>query len=118
MIRIEVRDEGYLYNIYHLVKAFYPSEKVEQRIGGKMAWDARITIGGQWEKSFDASDAGDQKMRKYLLDREVYEALAEERGHGLAWGILTGVRPTKLAMQKVEEGMSREAFISWFQGEF
>ena len=118
MIRIEVKDEGYLYNIYHLAQAFFPSEKVEQRISGEVKGDVRITISGKWTKSFEASDAGERKLRKYLLDRAVYEAFAEETGHELAWGILTGVRPTKLAMQKVEEGMEREAFITWFGKEF
>lgn len=118
MIRIEVKDEGYLYNIYHLTKAFYPSRKVEQRIRKEIKEDVRVTIGGKCPKSFEASDAGDRKMRKYLLDRAVYEFFAEMTGHGLAWGILTGVRPTKLAMQKVEEGMGREEFISWFGDEF
>ena len=33
----------------------------------------------------------------------------------MAWGILTGVRPTKLAMKKLEEGMESEAFVSWFR---
>lgn len=118
MIRIEVKDESYLYNIYHLVKSFFPSERVEQRIGGETGGDARIRIDGDYIKSFDITDTEDKKMRKFLLDRAVYEALAEAAGHGLAWGILTGVRPTKLAMQKAEEGMEREAFISWFGQEF
>lgn len=118
MIKIQVKDEGYLYNIYHLVQAFYPARRVEQRICGEMKEDVCITISGKWTRSFEASDAGDRRMRKYLLDRAVYEALAETEGHGLAWGILTGVRPTKLAMQKVEEGMDREVFISWFGKEF
>ncbi len=118
MIRIEVRDESYLYNIYHLVKAFFPSERVEQRVGGETGGDVRIRIGGDYTKSFDVTDTEDKKMRKFLLDRAVYEALADVAGHGLAWGILTGVRPTKLAMKKAEEGMEREAFISWFGQEF
>ncbi len=118
MIRIEVRDESYLYNIYHLAKAFFPSERVEQRISGETGRDVRIVMSGDWEKCFDASDTGDKKMRKFLLDKAVYEAFAEETGDGLAWGILTGVRPTKIAMQKVEEGMEREDFIFWFGQEF
>ncbi len=118
MIRIEVKDEGYLYNIYHLVKAFFPSEKVEQRIFRELKEDACIHIEGKWTRYFGTSGAADKKMSKYLLDRKVYEALVEETGHGLAWGILTGVRPTKLAMQKIEERMEREEFISWFGKEF
>lgn len=33
-------------------------------------------------------------------------------------GILTGVRPTKIAMQKLEKGWERERFIPWFEKKF
>ena len=76
MIRIEVRDESYLYNIYHLAKAFFPSERVEQRISGELGRDVRIVMSGNWEKCFDASDSGDKQMRKFLLDKAVYIGIA------------------------------------------
>ena len=33
--------------------------------------------------------------KKQYLDRKIYRALAEYSGKTLAWGILTGIRPTK-----------------------
>ncbi len=118
MIWVEVKNEKYLYTVYHIVKAFFPEETVEQHICGEAAEDAGIRIGEKAGKVFYVSGTEDMKMRKYMLDRQVYEYLSERCGHGLSWGILTGVRPVKLAMQKLLEGMSREAFISWFHQEF
>lgn len=39
-------------------------------------------------------------------------------GKELAWGILTGVRPTKLAMRKVEEGCPDEEIVGWFREQY
>ena len=36
----------------------------------------------------------------------LYQLLAEETGHTLPWGNLTGIRPTKIAMGLIESGMS------------
>ena len=51
---------------------------------------------------------------KRQIDVKLYGLLEEETGNSLSWGILTGVRPTKIAMKKLEEGMDETAFISWF----
>ncbi len=42
------------------------------------------------------------------MTKLVYDWLSKVTGRILAWGMLTGVRPTKLAMQKLEAGMSRQ----------
>lgn len=54
--------------------------------------------------------------------RELYEKLRETTGWSLPWGMLTGVRPTKLASKWIEEHLSeyeeeartQEAFAKWF----
>ncbi|MDQ9751933.1 hypothetical protein RFZ03_14925, partial [Acinetobacter baumannii] len=35
-----------------------------------------------------------------------------------AWGMLTGVRPTKLVMQKLEQGMHAEQITDFLQEEY
>ena len=59
--------------------------------------------------------AGTDAEKKAQIDKKLYKKLSEKSGKTLAWGILTGVRPTKLAMKKLEEGMEPEAFVSWFR---
>ena len=56
-----------------------------------------------------------RKLCKYTVDCWLYDRFKEYTGQVLTWGILTGVRPTKIAMQKVEEGMGAEEFVSWFR---
>ena len=43
------------------------------------------------------------------MTRRLYRYLSEETGRTLAWGTLTGVRPTKIPMEQLEQGASEEA---------
>lgn len=60
----------------------------------------------------------DGRQLKYWIDICLYHELEKATGRSLAWGILTGVRPTKIAMKKSEAGWDREMFVPWFQREF
>ena len=33
MIRIGVKEEMYIYDMYHIIKAFYPGSDIQQRVG-------------------------------------------------------------------------------------
>ncbi len=54
-----------------------------------------------------------QKERKRQTDLNLYDQLEKITGESLAWEVLTGVRPTKLAMQKLEAGWKKEDYIRW-----
>lgn len=73
------------YSAYHIAKAFFPDEEIETQI----------------------AENGEDP-------RDLYLRLSRETGRDLPWGMLTGVRPTKLAMGKVKEQMPLEDFEKWF----
>lgn len=52
------------------------------------------------------------------MTKQTYDYLSSVTGRTLAWGMLTGVRPTKLAMQKLENGMSKEETIRFLEDVF
>lgn len=60
---------------------------------------------------------------KETLVRELYRQLSVQTGKTLPWGVLTGVRPTKLAMSMIEKmpggtsPVNKEAFIEMFARE-
>ena len=58
------------------------------------------------------------QAEKRAVTRRVYRFLCEASGSKLAWGTLTGVRPTKLAMQMLEEGKSREEITGFLKSEY
>ena len=117
MIFLSCKEDLYTYNAYHLAKAFFPEEEVRQTVNRGLGEtlrmefpDGRILTVADHE----LSGIGDRKQRKYMVDVKLYKACQSYTNRELAWGILTGVRPTKLAMQKLEEGMDETAFVDWF----
>ncbi|MCQ2512205.1 MAG: coproporphyrinogen dehydrogenase HemZ [Lachnospiraceae bacterium] len=86
MIQITTDCQKNTYTAYNIGKAFYPEEEVKVNF---------------------AEDG--------LKPEDVYLMLRKKTGRDLPWGMLTGVRPTKLSMEKVLEGMRREEFIQWFR---
>ncbi len=49
------------------------------------------------------------------LKQLLYHILSEQTGRLLPWGTLTGIRPTKIAMQMLEEGRKEEEVISYMK---
>ena len=118
MIQLNCSHNMYTYNTYHLVKAFFPEEEVCQNVAEDMEDAFRMTFpdGREFAVKREEIPAGaDRSVCKYAVDTRLYEACRAYTGRELAWGLLTGVRPTKLAMQKLEEGMDRDAFVRWFR---
>ena len=121
MIEIISSDELYTYNVYHITKAFFPEDKVHQLVEAdcKDAVRAVLPDGtvlriGQKELPQPATR---QEWKRYI-DRELYKKLERHTGRSLAWGLLTGVRPTKIAMKKLEEGMKEEEFLRFYMDRF
>lgn len=130
MIRVICRKETYIYNAYHMVKAFYPSWEVTSEVREKASNYVEVQIEDtkdkicvseeilcEYRKKNEWEETDDPKQLKYQVDMVLYELLCSSTGKTLAWGILMGVRPTKIAMQKLCEGMPKKAFVEWFQKE-
>jgi len=114
MIEVICNDQTYTYNAYHIVKAFYPSEEVTSKVEEKASnyVTAVFENGEKTEVPSTLCEGG--KEGKEEIDRYFYKKLSEKTGKELSWGILTGVRPTKIAMKKLEEGWKPSEFVPWF----
>ncbi len=119
MIRVVCSKETYVYNGYHMVKAFYPHEEAASCVEEK----ASHYISVYFEDGSAAAVAkeevpGDEVVEagelKYRIDCLLYKKLASRTGRSLAWGILMGVRPTKIAMAELEGGAVKEDFTARF----
>ena len=55
----------------------------------------------------------DKKALKEALKKAVYDTLVAYTGHEMPWGILTGIRPTKLVHDALKQGMSDEAIDAY-----
>ncbi len=114
MIYVQLNEDNFEYDIYSLVKAFYPKEEV--KIGTDSCppdedilfsmnvnySDHVLTLDGK-EVEIDYSNRPDTKNRLKLV---IYESLSRRTGKSLPWGTLTGIRPTKISLGMIEEGSS------------
>lgn len=60
-------------------------------------------------------DFSDRAETKNALKEHLYRLLEEETGRSLPWGTLTGIRPTKIPMQLLDEGKSKEEVASYMK---
>jgi coproporphyrinogen dehydrogenase HemZ len=108
MIGFYVDNDEFEYDIRGLLMAFYPGEELVKNPVEKP--DLVILIP-------DAGD-GERTERKNRLKRRLYRELSARTGKILPWGTLTGIRPTKIAMGKLEEGLTAEEIRAFLQNEY
>ena len=70
------------------------------------------------KKTLDGSvrvDFADRKKTKNELKQQLYYLLTLYAGKTLPWGTLTGIRPTKIPMELLEEGKSEDEIRSYMK---
>ena len=67
---------------------------------------------------FDSTGEYDRKETKNSLKRELYLIMKNKTGKELAWGTLSGIRPTKITSAMLEEGLSREETFKRMKEEY
>ena len=127
---ILLNQDNFAYDIHSLVKAFYPSEEVlisndidKLRESGCKEPDYfielnndsfQISHGIESDKSgINASglDINNRPEYKNELKRALYNILSGATGISLPWGVLTGIRPTKIAKSILDNGLSKTDVI-------
>ena len=146
MIEIEIIGEDYEQDIRPLVKSFYPEDVIV--IAGKEKEEIteqpdkflklviepecchiRFQSGDRvYEETEDFSNlltgvyknegTPDRRMYRNYLHRRLYEILAKETGKKLPWGTLTGIRPTKQALERLIQKETRECIANYFKTEY
>ena len=117
MIRIQVNNVMFAYDMFHITKAFCPGTEINQAVDESSGNAVKITLDESILKisNEELSAIEDRKLKKRYVNLKVYEWLNEVTGKELSWGIMTGVRPTKPMMNLMEEGMSDAEVIRWMK---
>ena len=74
------------------------------------AAEEKMTLGGSVLVDF-----ADRKKTKNELKQQLYYLLTLYAGKTLPWGTLTGIRPTKIPMELLEEGKSEDEIRSYMK---
>lgn len=143
MLLIEENIDLYRYEIHSLVKAFYPAQDVKVLVENdpnsekirrdhpeifmkvtmlpeKMALQIlseEKTLSEELPAPAGADYSAKCKETKDALKTFLYETLSHYTGQRLPWGDLIGIRPTKIAMTKMEEGLKEEETITFLEKE-
>ncbi len=140
MIKIVLSEENFEYDIRGIVMSFYPGEDITtkdipaDKIINVDYGDNEIQLRYVVYENFDEaceensicfdksvkvySDSEDRKKTKSALKRGVYELFAKHTGKELPWGTLTGIRPTKIPMAMLEEGVSETDIFNYMKEEY
>lgn len=127
---ILLSQDNFAYDIHSLVKAFYPSEEVlisnnidKLRESGCKEPDYFIELNNDsfqishgiesYKSGINASDLDINNRPEYKneLKRALYNILSGATGISLPWGVLTGIRPTKIAKSILDNGLSKTDVI-------
>ena len=112
MIQLQLNKRDFEYDIYSLIKSFYPGKDVTVVYGEEDGTDAELKISVFYEEnqitisvfedgaliltdSVSVCYEENRKETKNALKRLAYEMLRNLTGTELPWGDLTGIRPTR-----------------------
>ena len=127
MILIRLNEDNFQYDIYSLTKAFFPEEEVKTILDGQEEdpkADRILQIQYQKdqvilsffhkenrEKALEQKffwNSMERKLQKNQLKIALYEMLQQVAKKELPWGNLTGIRPVKIVMGMLEQGISEK----------
>lgn len=129
MVIININPLDFKYDIETLSRAFYPGERFFVNKQVDIDEDKKVVIDVSFaenkiniklndnERSTEA-DFDDRADTKNRLKRLLYSMLVDETEKVLPWGTLTGIRPIKLALSKLEDGMDEEDVLDFMEEEY
>ncbi len=112
---VYLKTDKYQYDVHSLFKAFYPEEDVMVLIGEKGDNPEKEAKISDSDEAFDIDYEGSDKNE---IKQIVYRLLSEKTGKELPWGDLTGIRPTRIAMNLFEEGMNDEEIFTYMKNTY
>ena len=118
-MEIICKESLYAYDAYHIVKSFFPEAEITQRVNEEQEPLVSVEIEGGSSFCVYREDGEVSKTEtKARVGKELYHQLEKLKGQGLPWGILTGVRPTKLVMGELEKGIWDQEAAAWMEERF
>lgn len=119
MVDIYLKEEFYAYDAFHITKGFLPNEEIKQHIDCKRNEIISIDINKETILEIQEVDKKyTKKEKKSEVNKKIYSALEKYTGKSMAWGILTGIRPTKILMKELDKGKQEEEIKKWFRQKY
>ncbi len=95
--------------------AYEGSECINLRLKDK-DFDELISL--PCNKVFESEDRQQFKNFKRIFKRKLFSLLTQYTGKTIPWGVLTGIRPTKLVNEFIDNGMGKGEIISTLKKDY
>ncbi len=140
MIEAILSDKAYENDVYPLVKAFYPEETIKiyakedyQKVDSNSMGSQRLFIdflphsirinidmaeGNHYSDILELTNTLSRSEYKNAMKRLLYQILSNVTQRTLPWGILTGIRPTKLVYELLQKDFTEEAINQRMKEEY
>lgn len=100
-----------------------PEENEMKEAGEKEAEESALKVSApeglkDWNLScfsWGKADLSDHSATKNVIKKLFYQMLVKRTGHELPWGSLTGIRPTKIALSRLEAEWKEEEIRSFMK---
>lgn len=116
MIVVYLDFDKYQYDVHSLFKAFYPEEDVMVLAGEKGSFPEKEALISESDLIFELDNI--ENTDKNDLKKRIYKELSKKCKKELPWGDLTGIRPTRIAMNLIEEGKTDEEIWDYMKNTY
>lgn len=138
MIYIKQNTLDYDYDVRAIILAFFEREKIVDlgnqniekaaaspvKFTMELSFDEDRAVGRIFEKEEEKAhlelimEAWNHRLKRKKIDGFLYDLLSQYTNRTLPWGMLTGIRPTKIIYRMLEEGRTDEEIIRYFQSTY
>ena len=129
--------EKMFYELANIVRLFYPTKEIKwkkleesENLDSDVVFASSSTIDTTTKLLVELKMASGKTLTKansienmrvkdhIALGKMLYEILSEISGKKIEWGVLTGIRPVKIARKMRMDGMSYEDIEAYFENEY
>ena len=140
MLYLHINNTEFEYDINALVREFYPYEEIKLLTGENLSEirddqdDESITVNiTEADNSYHIEHIGpdgkvlsadatalpeDHSDRKSAVKAKIYEVLHEATGETMPWGTMTGIRPVKVFLNLMEQGLDDDSIKASVRGKY
>lgn len=111
---IKLNNLKYRYDVYQMFNIYYPLYEIKFEDKGDYIIDIEEDkVSFSYKKLYKEALLGENI--KEALKKLIFSSLKEITGDYYPWGILVGIRPSKIALKYLEEGKSEDEIIELFR---
>jgi len=116
MVKIKLNNLKFRYDVYQIANLFYNSNDIEFLEEGYDFYvliNVETIVCGDKDCLIEIPISGNCYIKE-ILKKTVFKYLYNKTGNELPWGTLVGIRPSKIALTLIDNGLSEDTIIKYY----